>query len=467
MPSQTPTRSKNEIINVKLVAANNLYTADVSVSGPDSGKIVSIKDAFGFPVTYDATQSLIQANSASWKSVIDSSIRAKLLGTPGVAPTFNASNGTIKESTWDSEYSYALSSKLSTETNNPNTTELTKAIASQATPALPPQFVEGTVYIFPTNLVANKSSTDRTRVNSQDCIRIGALKYTPPQEGFLESVPKSNPSVGFITKFGMASLNNIIPRGMKYSGEVILPMPSEVRDALKTEWGISDLSALGFAMVGNISGLQELPGALGDATLLGQFLSSKVASASAIGSLIKSYGSGGPDLQRIIKNDVIASVISKIGQQVNPLDLLTRSTGKTVNTNAELLFRAPSLRVFELNWKLSPRSAKEAQELRKIIRFLKVNMLPRIPQGGAVLLQTPNVFVMKYEQMDGSANKSLPKPKICALTQMSADHTPDGAGWAAYQDSHPVSTVLRLGFAELTPLFANDYAYTEEDDVGL
>ena len=46
--------------------------------------------------------------------------------------------------------------------------------------------------------------------------------------------------------------------------------------------------------------------------------------------------------------------------------------------------------------------------------------------------------------------------------------TPDGMGWAAYEDSHPVSTSLVMQFAELTPLFRNEMveAFPEDDDVG-
>ena len=94
-------------------------------------------------------------------------------------------------------------------------------------------------------------------------------------------------------------------------------------------------------------------------------------------------------------------------------------------------------------------------------------MLPYIPEGSSVLLQSPNVFVLRYERADGSYNKSLPKPKLCALVQMQANHTPDGVGWAAYGDSHPVTSTLSMTFMELSPLLANDYSSTTEDDVGL
>lgn len=463
----TPAAAKNTIITVPLTdSVGGQYYADVSSAGTDVGKIIILRDTNRYPVTYSAAQGLItDSENSNWTSDINKSLKAANLSTPGSPPKFNSANATIVEGNYTQQYDQNLNSILNNELNLQSTNRLSKAIAAQAmSPEAP---VTTGVHIFPIDLIANKSDASRSRGNSQDCIRIKALKYTPPQEGFLESVPKSKPSVGAIAKFGMASLNQSVPKGMNYQGEVILPMPSEVRDTLKTEWGISDISALGFAMVGNIAGMQDPSrGPLSSVKAFIDILGVG-ANATAIGSLIKSYASGGPDLQRVIKNDAISSIISRIGQQVNPLDLLTRSTGKTVNANAELLFRAPSLRVFELNWKLSPRSAAEAQELRKIIRFLKVNMLPRITDGSAVLLQTPNVFVMTYERMDGSPNKSLPKPKICALTGFSADHTPDGVGWASYEDSHPVSTVLTTRFAELTPIFANEYSSSTGDDVGI
>lgn len=94
-------------------------------------------------------------------------------------------------------------------------------------------------------------------------------------------------------------------------------------------------------------------------------------------------------------------------------------------------------------------------------------MLPTIPQGSSTLLQSPNVFVIRYEKSDGSLNSSLPKPKLCALGQVVANHTPDGVGWAAYEDSHPVATTIQMSFLELTPLLANDFSTTAEDDVGI
>lgn len=454
----TPATAKNTIITVDLVTTDNRkYKADVSSSGRDIGKIVLLKTENNYPVTKSTAETLI-VNNTSWTNIINKSLKAANLNTPGSPPVYS---GIIVEDNYNQQYNQRLGSILNNELNLQDSTKLSRAIAAQAlSPEAP---TTGGVHIFPIDLIANKSDNSRSRVNSQDCIRIKALKYTPPQEGFLESVPKSKPSVSAIAKFGIASLNQSVPKGMSYMGEVILPMPSEVRDALKAEWGISDMSSLGFAMVGNVEGMG---GAFGDATRYLQILGAG-GNIQATGALLKSYAQGGPDLQRVLQNDAISSIVNRAGPKVDPLDILSRSTGKTVNSNAELLFRAPSLRVFDLNWKLIPRSASEAQELRKIIRFLKINMLPRITDGSAVLLQTPNVFVVTYERMDGSPNKSLPKPKICALTGFSADHTPDAVGWAAYEDSHPVSTVLTARFAELTPIFANEYSTSSDDDVGI
>ena len=101
-----------------------------------------------------------------------------------------------------------------------------------------------------------------------------------------------------------------------------------------------------------------------------------------------------------------------------------------------------------------------------MIKFMKLQCLPTVGEN-TTLINSPNVFFIRY--MNGDTRiKSLPQPKICALVNFGIDHTPDGMGWAAYEDSHPVSSSLVMQFAELTPLFRNEMEFTfpEEDDVG-
>ena len=54
--------------------------------------------------------------------------------------------------------------------------------------------------------------------------------------------------------------------------------------------------------------------------------------------------------------------------------LLSRTAGKVMNPNLELLFQKPRLRPFSFTFKMSARNADEAKEIIAIIRFFKQNI---------------------------------------------------------------------------------------------
>jgi hypothetical protein len=128
----------------------------------------------------------------------------------------------------------------------------------------------------------------------------------------------------------------------------------------------------------------------------------------------------------------------------------------------ELLFNAPKLRSFEFSWRMSPRSAREAKTVKRIIRFFKQGMAARklSASSGAgassALLGTPNVFKLQYKTADDKPISGLNRFKLCALTGLSVNYTPDGQ-WSAYDEGQPVSVNIGMGFTELEPIFESDY----------
>ena len=79
------------------------------------------------------------------------------------------------------------------------------------------------------------------------------------------------------------------------------------------------------------------------------------------------------------------------GQAVGVQGLLSRATGTVLNPNLELLFQGPQLRPFTFQFRLSPRGIKEAQEVKKIIRFFKQAMSVKTISTNA-FLKTPHVL---------------------------------------------------------------------------
>lgn len=305
----------------------------------------------------------------------------------------------------------------------------------------------GKVYPFPVDMNYNSAG-------SQDHIRIRALKYDPPQGG-------TQKGFNSVLTTGIISVNaSLPPLGYKYEGEVILPIPMGVRDISSASWSMSKMSPVMAAAIGLVAdpAIKATGGNLAGAV---EDLVKKFQNAGG------AFGEQGDDFRQIFAAAASSGLISKFGLgEIEPSDILARTTGKVANPNMEMLFRGPNMREFEFQFKLVCRSKEDAKRIREIIKFLKLQSLPSVGKN-TNLINSPNVFFIRY--MNGDTRiKSLPQPKICALVNFGIDHTPDGMGWAAYEDSHPVATSLVMQFAELTPLFKNEMeeAFPEADDVG-
>ena len=113
---------------------------------------------------------------------------------------------------------------------------------------------------------------------------------------------------------------------------------------------------------------------------------------------------------------------------------------------------------------MTPRSEKEAEQCKLIIRTFKMNMAPKITSGrsgSSLFLNTPNVFELRYKS--GVANHPfLHRFKQWFLTDMSVNYTGEGV-YATYEGREPVSMIMNLTFKELEPIYDQDYF----DAVGL
>jgi hypothetical protein len=144
-------------------------------------------------------------------------------------------------------------------------------------------------------------------------------------------------------------------------------------------------------------------------------------------------------------------------------NLLGRVAGLAINSNLELLFNGPQLRDFSFSFKMTPRSKKEAQMVRSIIRTFKQAMSVKRSKS-VLLLKAPHTFRISYL----TSNKDHPylnRFKECALTNCSVNYAPDNS-YMSYDDSDPdgrsmTAYELSLNFYELEPIFDDDYETME------
>ena len=191
------------------------------------------------------------------------------------------------------------------------------------------------------------------------------------------------------------------------------------------------------------------------------------------------------------------------GDTLSNDDVFGGISGVILNPNAEMLFGGTEFRTLTLNYKLVPRNEGEARAIKGIIQTFKQAMLPMHSVGGAdakvfgqefhtdgtdaedltlsynkkrawydglnwlgtgsvaagggldnAFIAVPNLCHVAF--MNGSGmNENVPQYKMCAITNVDVNYTPDGA-WATYGDGTPVATTLSLSLQETKLLFAED-----------
>ena len=215
---------------------------------------------------------------------------------------------------------------------------------------------------------------------------------------------------------------------------IFLPIPGGIQDQNQVSWSRGDMNALEQAAA------QFAVAAITDGV--------KGAEASAK-EIADRIGGNKEGLKRLVAG-AMAGAASGLGSQ-----LLTRETGAIVNPNAELLFNGPTMRNFGFSFNMSARSENEARRINTIIRALKQGMTVRRSKSGLFLL-SPNIFELKYVTGSGAQNPHLNKFKMCAMTGMSVNYTPNQT-FMALKNDMPVAYQVDMQFTELEPIFNDDY----------
>ena len=258
-----------------------------------------------------------------------------------------------------------------------------------------------------------------TRDPNQDVIKFDMLKYEPKKvQGFSFAERDSN---------------------RKSIGTVTLPIPGGISDANACDWGDDRMGPLQLAAAGLALGALDASATSGGGI------------GGQLGDLKNQIVTNNKDMQQLIGQKAASAAIGS-----NENALFSRTQGTILNPNLELIFNGPSLRPFTFQFKMSPRSKGEAEEITKIIRFFKQGMAP-IREESRLFLKTPHTFRIKYVQL-GSQNESpfLNKFKECALLSCSVQYTPEG-NYAPYEDGAMSSYQMSLQFKELEPIFNDDY----------
>lgn len=279
---------------------------------------------------------------------------------------------------------------------------------------------------------------------SDDFLKIQSFEYIPP-----------GLNLGDNGSFKQRSSDDVVESGgygpKKIRGTVILPIPENIQDSNQVSWGPGQMdpaqtAAMGIAMGVIKSGEEGPVKALGDS----------IANIFNKGSAALQTAGGQKAVQTYFATQATEALLGSGDFQQN----LSRQSGSVFNSNIELLFSGVSLRAgFSFDFNMIPRSKKEADQIKDIIRFFKSEMAAKkgAETGAAagLFIKSPSVFKLQY-MSGGKSHPFLNQFKICALTNMSVNYTGSGT-YATYSDATPVHMVMTLAFQELTPIYNEDY----------
>jgi len=234
--------------------------------------------------------------------------------------------------------------------------------------------------------------------------------------------------------------------------QILLYMPQDIKDAFSAKWQGKKFGAL-------TTGIISAAGADGvtDKILKGAQTTGETITAGKVNAAAA----------------VVTTLATKLtGDTITANDLFGGISGVARNPNVEVLFQSMELRTFDLSFKLTPFNAKDMQSIQAIIKVFKQAMLPQYSIGKdasvfgtpgvdndaleARFIQVPKVCAVNF--MRGSArNEYLPRYKMCAITDVNVDYTPDNV-YATIDRGSPVATELKISFMETKLVFSEDIA---------
>jgi hypothetical protein len=277
---------------------------------------------------------------------------------------------------------------------------------------------------------------------NSDYVLFEFFEYQPPFQNINKGATKDNSTP-------LATYNESVASEQFYKKtteqSIILYMPEDVSTGYKANWSGKAFSNIGRDLL-------------------------TTAGSGDVGEIVQnSLNAIGTTLDQIIPNAgnaIIRDGISKItGESISQNDVFGATRGVILNPNVELLFTGTDLRNISLNYKLVPRNALEATEIKEICKIFKRSMLPKFSNGTELFfskgnnaknnyIKVPNVCRLTFMRGNGP-NPDVAQYKMCAMTNVEINYTPDGT-YATYDDGSMVAIGLSLSFQETKLIFSEE-----------
>ena len=189
---------------------------------------------------------------------------------------------------------------------------------------------------------------------------------------------------------------------------------------------------------------------IGAAAAVGAQAYQDIVGGKSLGSTVsESLKTLGPELGDGMIRKALGAIDMIPGLE-GTMEVVEMQRGFVKTPRMELAFKGIPKRSFQYTFKMMPKSAEESEEVQKIIRAFKLNMLPEMVSGAANRLTMPNTFDIKY-MYNSKENSYLHKISTCVLETMSVTYGGDRYKTfeANAEGAPPVEASITLGFKEM------------------
>ena len=282
----------------------------------------------------------------------------------------------------------------------------------------------------------------------EDFVMFDFYDYRPP---FKEKASINQDFVNqTLEQYNASGFNSKYFKNKAYS-QIIMYMPQDVQDQFQANWEGKKFGT-------NTAGIVASAGRTGMVSKLEE------ATKALKGAVDRGTVEAG------------AAIVTKLsekltGDSITAGDLFGGISGVARNPNVELLFQSMKLRTFDLTFKMAPFGEVDVQNMETIIRIFKRAMLPEYKLGDtpvfgtkgenspaieAGFIKVPKVVHVNYMR-GGERNRFLPRYKMCAITDVNVNYTPDNV-YATFDRSSPVAVEIKISFMETKLVFSEDIA---------
>ena len=220
----------------------------------------------------------------------------------------------------------------------------------------------------------------------------------------------------------------------KNVGYIILPMPNDVKVSYAAGWAGQSVTPIQYAIRNIINGQSP----------------DEAGKLFTTGMAVEAFKAVMGNTPNIIKGAAIAG-------------------GVAFNPYKQLMYDSPSFRTFSFSWILSPKNAKEADDIDSLIWLLKRSMHPKTLGSSAeesMIWMSPDFLDFQFI-LDGSTpgmtNTWLPVLKRSAITNVSVNYETKFHGASkGHSAGSPAATSLTIDLLETVILTQTDFGTSSD-----